>query len=93
MQSHQSDDPRPTDPPFLFVMLLAARKAGDKMLDSLARDWLAELGISVTFANDLPTPTARKGVRRFKWSSELGLQTTKPAPRKTSSRQEERHDR
>jgi hypothetical protein len=54
-------DPRPTDPPFLFVMLLAARKAGDRMLESLTRDWLAELGIRVRFANDLPAPT-RKGV-------------------------------
>ena len=41
---HLDLDPRPTDPPFLFVMLLAARKAGDQMLESLARDWLAELG-------------------------------------------------
>lgn len=56
-------DPRPTDPPFLFVMLLAARKAGDRMLESLARDWLAEVGIRVVFADELPTPADRKGVR------------------------------
>jgi len=55
-------DPRPTDPPFLFVMLLAARRAGDRMLESLARDWLAEVGIRVVFADALDTPVRRKGV-------------------------------
>jgi hypothetical protein len=56
-------DPRPSDLPFLFVMLLAARKAGDGMLESLARSWLAESGIRVKFANDLRAPDARsKGV-------------------------------
>jgi hypothetical protein len=57
-------DPRPTDPPFLFVMLLAARKSGDRMLESLARDWLAEVGISVVFADVLDSPLSGKGVRR-----------------------------
>jgi hypothetical protein len=47
------DDPRPTDTPFLFVMLLAARKAKDRMLESLARDWLAEVGIRVVFADEV----------------------------------------
>lgn len=56
-------DPRPTDPPFLFVMLLAARKAGDRVLESLARDWLAEIGIRVVFANALDSPLGAKGVR------------------------------
>jgi len=46
----QPDSPRPTDPPFLFVMLLAARKAGDRMLESLARNWLNEQGINVSFS-------------------------------------------
>lgn len=46
-------DPRPDDPPFLFVTLLAARKARDRLLESLARDWLAELGIRVVFADEL----------------------------------------
>jgi hypothetical protein len=54
-------NPRPTDPPFLFVMLLAARKAGDRMLESLARDWLAEIGIRVVFADTLDS-LAGKGV-------------------------------
>ena len=49
-------DPRPSDPPFLFVTLLAARKAGDRMLESLARDWLAEAGIRVVFADALDSP-------------------------------------
>lgn len=52
-------DPRPTDPPFLFVMLLAARKAGDRMLESLARDWLAEAGIRVVFTDALDSPGGR----------------------------------
>lgn len=47
-------DPRPTDPPFLFVTLLAARKAGDELLETLSRGWLAEQGIVVRFANELP---------------------------------------
>lgn len=62
MPTHPPHDPRPTDPPFLFVTLLAARKAGDRMLESLARDWLAEIGIRVVFADALPVPAARKGV-------------------------------
>jgi hypothetical protein len=57
-------DPRPTDPPFLFVILLAARKAGDRMLESLARDWLAEVGIRVVFADALDAPSGAKGVTR-----------------------------
>jgi len=56
-------DPRPSDPPFLFVTLIAARKAGDRMLESLARDWLAEVGIRVVFADELDAPIRRKGVR------------------------------
>jgi hypothetical protein len=51
-------EPRPDDPPFLFVTLLAARKAGDRMSESLARDWLAEIGIHVVFADDLDGPAA-----------------------------------
>jgi hypothetical protein len=58
---HAPPDPRPTDPPFLFVILLAARKSGDRMLESLARDWLAEIGIRVVFAGALDAPT-RTGV-------------------------------
>jgi hypothetical protein len=48
-------DPRPTDPPFLFTILVAARKSGDSMLESLARDWLAEIGIRVVFGDELTT--------------------------------------
>jgi hypothetical protein len=55
-------DPRPTDPQFQFLMLLAARKAGDRILESLARDWLAEVGIHVAFADDPSDPAARRGV-------------------------------
>jgi hypothetical protein len=56
-------DPRPTDPPFLFVTLLAARKAGDRMLESLARDWLAEVGIRVVFADALDSPDGKGAPR------------------------------
>ena len=62
MQTHPPPDPRPTDPPFLFVTLLAARKAGDRMLESLARDWLAEIGIRVVFSDALDSPFGEKGV-------------------------------
>src|SRR5262249_30431258 len=55
-------DPRPTDPPFLFVTLLAARKSGDRMLESLARAWLAEVGIRVVFAGELDAPPCGQGV-------------------------------
>ncbi|VTU01423.1 unnamed protein product [Gemmataceae bacterium] len=44
-----TDDPRPSDPPFLFCTLLAAHSSGDRVLESLARDWLAEVGIRVVF--------------------------------------------
>jgi hypothetical protein len=56
-----TDPPKPTDPPFLFVTLLAARKAGDRMLESLARGWLAVIGIRVVFASELTTPEQPKG--------------------------------
>ena len=59
---HTAPNPRPTDPPFLFVTLLAARKAGDRMLESLARGWLAEIGIRVIFADALDSPLGKKGV-------------------------------
>jgi hypothetical protein len=47
------DDPRPTDPLFLFCILLAARRARDRMLEQLARDWLREAGIAVVFIDEL----------------------------------------
>ena len=55
-----ASDPRPGDPPFLFCILLAARKAKDGMLESLARDWLAEAGIRVVFDDAMDSPTGRK---------------------------------
>ena len=48
-----TDDPRPTDPVFLFCILLAARRARDRMLEQLARDWLREAGIAVVFIDEL----------------------------------------
>lgn len=61
MHSSTIDEPRPTDPPFLFCTLLAARKSGDKVLESLARDWLAESGIRVVFADHSVPPFGVKG--------------------------------
>lgn len=60
----QTDDLRPDDPPFLFVMLLAARKAKDQMLESLVSGWLEEVGIRVHFASELPrvSTSRRKAV-------------------------------
>ena len=58
-----ASNPRPDDPPFLFVTLLAARKAGDQMLESLARDWLAEVGIRVVFADALDSPQGGEATR------------------------------
>ena len=51
--SHPQDDPRPDSPPFLLAILIAARKTGDELLESLARDWLAEQGIHVVFTDQL----------------------------------------
>ncbi len=55
-------DPRPGDPPFLFCTLLAARKAKDEMLESLAHDWLAELGIRVVLDDEHDCPRGGKAV-------------------------------
>ncbi|CAN5332968.1 hypothetical protein BH11PLA2_BH11PLA2_01790 [soil metagenome] len=55
-------DPRPSDPPFLFVTLIAARRSGDRMLEGLARGWLAELGIKVQFANGCDYAARRREV-------------------------------
>jgi hypothetical protein len=64
MPPDDTTDPRPADPPFLFTVLLAARKAGDKMLESLARAWLAEIGIRVVFSDPLDSPLDGRGVSR-----------------------------
>jgi hypothetical protein len=55
-------DPRPGDPPFLFVILLSARRSGDEMLESLAHDWLAEVGVSVVVEDELLPAKYRKAV-------------------------------
>lgn len=48
------DPPKPTDPPFLIAILIGAMKSGDKMMVSLARQWLADIGIRITIAKDAP---------------------------------------
>jgi hypothetical protein len=57
-------DPRPSDPPFLFCILLAARKAKDPTLESLARDWLAEVGVRVVFDESFDFQRGGKAVPR-----------------------------
>jgi hypothetical protein len=63
MSDQIDSQPRPSDAPFLFCMLLCARKAKDRMMESLARDWLAEAGIRIVFADELDSPR-REGGRR-----------------------------
>jgi hypothetical protein len=50
-------DAKPTDPQFQFLMLLVARKARNELLESLARDWLAESGIHVVFTDEASSQT------------------------------------
>lgn len=47
---------------FLLATMFAARKSGDVVLERLVARRLAERGIRVSFADDLPVPAARKGV-------------------------------
>ena len=49
---------QPTDIPFLFVTLVAARNSGDKVLETLARDWLTAQGVCVRFTARYPPVTA-----------------------------------
>lgn len=51
-------------PTFLLVALIASRATHDKALERLTKKRLADLGIKVAFGSELPTPPARKGVRR-----------------------------
>lgn len=39
--------PKPSDPPFLFAVLIGAMRSGDTMMESLASDWLADLGVHI----------------------------------------------
>jgi hypothetical protein len=57
------DAPKPTDPPFLIAILIGAMKTGDRLTATLARQWLAEIGIRITFAKDAPALKS-KGVSR-----------------------------
>ena len=51
-------------PTFLLVALIAGRATHDKSLERLAARRLADLGIKVTFASELPQPEGRKAVLR-----------------------------
>lgn len=46
------EPPQPTDPPFLIAILIGAMKTGDRMMVNLSRQWLADIGIKITFAKD-----------------------------------------
>ena len=58
-----ADPPKPTDPPFLIAILVGAMKTGDRLTATLARQWLADIGIRIAFAKDAPALRA-KGVPR-----------------------------
>ncbi len=49
-------------PAFLLVALIAGRATHDKSLERLASRRLANLGIKVSFAPELPRPASRKAV-------------------------------
>lgn len=55
-------DPRPNDPPFLFMILLSAHRSGNHRLARLARDWLAEQGIRVVIEDSGDSPLGGKAV-------------------------------
>ncbi len=50
--------PKPTDPPFLFAILIGAMRTGDTMMQSLAREWLADIGVRVQISKDAPVLSA-----------------------------------
>ncbi len=49
---------------YLLSTLIAARASGDAILERLVRDRLADRGVRIQFAGDLPVPAARKAVQR-----------------------------
>jgi len=51
----------PTDPLSLFALLLSARKAKDRSLESIVRGWLGKIGIRVVFDDALDMPLNDKG--------------------------------
>lgn len=51
------ETPKPTDPPFLFAILIGAMRTGDTMMQSLAREWLADIGVKVRVAKNAPVLT------------------------------------
>ena len=44
----------PKDLPFLVAVLVGAKRQRDRALEAKAREWLAELGVKVTFIRDCP---------------------------------------
>jgi hypothetical protein len=65
MASLTTEKADPFDSPiYLLAVLFSARKSGDTVLERLAGRRLADLGISVQFAADLPRPGGVKGVAR-----------------------------
>jgi len=57
--------PDPFDSPtFLLATMFSAHRSGDFVLERLVSRRLAEVGIRISFANDLPRPAKRKVVSR-----------------------------
>lgn len=61
MPRHRNPNPRPDDPPLLFATLLGARRAGDRILEEIARDWLAQAGIRVVIDDPKDRPEGEPG--------------------------------
>lgn len=65
MNTSKGDQPDPFDSPtYLLATLFAARRSGDVVLERLTARRLAEIGIRITFAADLPAATDRKAADR-----------------------------
>jgi len=59
------DKPDPfNSPTFLISTMFAAHRSGDHVLERLVNRRLAEVGIRISFASDLPQPARRKVVSR-----------------------------
>ena len=59
-------DPPPdlsTSPLYLLAVLFSARQSKDRILERVTRRRLDELGISISFGDELPTPHPKGGAR------------------------------
>lgn len=56
------DPPKPSDPPFLVAILIGAMKTDDRMMTTLARGWLEDIGIRIQIAKNAPVLTSHNKV-------------------------------